>query len=112
MILLFRVFFHKDRHVELGHIGHGQTAGAEKDPLDDPERPAVFPGGLHDALVQQGLADIAVEQRDAADPQGPQKERRLQQRLPPAKAPDLIQLQCFCVHEYHTRTHEEHQLEQ
>ena len=72
--LLFGMLLNKYTDKELEHVSKGESAREEEDPLDDAQHAAdiaaVFPAG-HDAFMQHGLADIAVEKGNAADPQSP-----------------------------------------
>ena len=102
---------HKNRRKELGHIGQGQAAGEQEDPFHQLQNAAVMGHPLHNGLVEQGLADVAVQQRNASDAQGPQQEADHQKGLFPAEAPDLVQIQLVKVPEHSAGAEEEHQLE-
>ena len=100
---------------ELEHVGKGESAREEEDPLDDAQHAAdiaaVFPAG-HDAFMQHGLADIAVEKGNAADPQGPQGKGCLQEGFVPAPAADIVQGQGPQIHDDHAGAHKQRQLDQ
>ena len=110
--LAYGVLFHEDCDEKLGHIGQGQAAGEEEDPLH-----RRHPAGakevraLHDALVQEGLAHIAVEQGNAADAQAAKQKGRRQQGLFAAEAADLVEIELMQVPEHRAGAEEEDQLE-
>ena len=62
--------------------------------------------------MQQCLADIAVEQRNAADTERAQRKRDQQQRFFPSVSADLVEVQLSEVHHKHARSHEQSQLDQ
>ena len=66
---------------------------------------------FHDRLVEQGLADIAVQSGDARDAGRPEQEAEMEQRPASAVAPDVIQFQLSGVHEYRSGTQKQDQLE-
>ena len=102
--------FHEDRHEQLRHIGHSQPPGEQENILHSLQRssPAIF----HDALVQQSLADITAKKRNPPDSQRTDEENALQQRIFPAKAPDIVQVQGMGIHVHHPGGHKQHQLYQ
>ena len=107
------VLLPEQRDVDLQHVAGGHARSAEEDPLADIVNAEVaqLVGVLQDALVDQGLAQVAVEQRNARQTQRAQQERRVQQRLATAKATQVVELQLVQVHVHHARRHEQRQLQ-
>ena len=62
--------------------------------------------------MEQCLADVAIQQGDAADARRTQKKCQIQQGLLPAKTPNLIQIQLMEIEVHHTGAFKQHQLEQ
>ena len=113
------VLFPEQADIQLGHVGHGQSAADEEENLHKAVRASRRAMGLQvvdqlqDALMQQALADIpAADGRDAPDGQRSQQEGDVQHGLLPAKAADVVQVQLVQVHEHHTRRHEQYQLDE
>ena len=78
------------------HIGQGQAAGKEEGPLQHGEEhlsPLAQMDVLHNALVEQGLADIAAEQRQTRQAEHGHRHHQRQGGFAPAKAPDLIEIE-------------------
>ena len=66
---------------------------------------------LHDTLMKQCFADIAVPELDTADTQSSHQVGEHEQRLLAAKATDLVQIQLVQIHVDHTGAFKQHQLE-
>ena len=61
--------------------------------------------------MQQGLAHVAVEQRNAADAERAEQEGRGEQGLFPAEAADLVEIEPVEIAENRAGAEEEDQLE-
>ena len=111
--------FPEQADVQLGHVGHGQSAADEEKNFHKAVRARIRAMGLQvvdqlqDAFMQQALADIsAADGGNAANGQRTQQEGNVQHGLLPAKAADVVQVQMVQVHEHHTCCHEQHQLDE
>ena len=89
------VLLHEQTDKQLEHIGQGQPAAEQEQPLQGGEQQIVLPRQgdvLHNALVEEGLAHIAVEGGHPRQAEHGQPHEQGKEGLSPAEAPDLIEV--------------------
>ena len=101
------------RHIDLGEIGHRQSAGQQEQPLHRRDGGAA---GLHrqlyHSLVDQRFADVAQKAGDTGQGAGSAQEQPVEQGLAPPEATDAVQIQLVGVVIHHTGKEKEGQLHQ
>ena len=109
--LILRMLLPEDADIELQHVGTGETAGDEEDPLNHGihHREAVesdFPHmlrHLHNALMHQRFTHIAGEEGNAHETEHAHEEGKMEKRSPPAKAAYIVEVQFVQIHVNDTR---------
>ena len=103
----------EDSHVDFRQIRRRQSAGEQEQPLhhrDDGH--AAHVGVFHQRLVHQRLAQVPQKARNTRQRTGAAQEQHVQQRLTPAEALDIVQIQRVGVVVHHTGEQEQRQLHQ
>ena len=113
LFTVFLALLPEDGHIDLGEIRRRQSAGEQEQPLHHgDERRAAHVGVFHQRLMHQRLAEIAQEARNTRQRAGAAQEQHMQQRLAPAEALDVVQIQRVGVVVHHTGEEEQCQLHQ
>ena len=114
-VLVLGILFYEDADEQLQHICEGQAAGEEECPLQSGKHPGILlqqNDVLHDALVQQSLADIAVQQRQTGQAQHGDAGQNSKQRFAAAETLNIVQVIGMSRKMDDTRNREQHHLDQ